>query len=169
LIKKTKNLQLSKNINDVGFVFIDYKDDLKSDGKCNYGWIYASINPMYDKKIYNNFYEIFFKDRKEEYSHLIQFTDLGLTVKQSPYRTWFFLQSLSKGQFISDSNVMIYNSEGRLLDKCITDKEGFCEIRNYPEERVLNFVAINNLDRVLVHSRNQINYESIDYNVKNLY
>ena len=166
LIKKTKNLQLSKNINDVGFVFIDYKDDLKSDGRCNYGWIYASINPMYDKKIYNNFYEIFFKDRKEEYSHLIQFTDLGLTVKQSPYRTWFFLQSLSKGQFISDANVMIYNSEGRLLDKCITDKEGFCEIRNYPEERGLNFVAINNLDRVLVHSRNQINYESIDYNVK---
>jgi len=61
---------------------------------------------------------------------------------------------------------MIYNSEGRLLDKCITDKEGFCEIRNYPEERGFNFVAINNLDKVLVHSRNQINYESIDYNVK---
>ncbi len=166
LVGKTKKYSLSKNINDNGFIFIDYKDFLISDGKCNYGWIYASIKPQYDSKIYKNFYELFFKDQKQDYSHLIQFTDLGLTVKRSPYRLWFFLQSLSKNQFISDGIVMIYNSQGRFLEKCKTDKDGFCEIQNYPEEGQLNFVAINNIDKVLLSSRNQISYSYIDYNVK---
>ena len=68
------------------------------------------------------------KPSKASYTGFFQSTDLGLTVRESPYSAHIWVQSLSSGVPIQDVVIQQYNDKS-VTGRCSTDITGYCQIK----------------------------------------
>lgn len=61
-------------------------------------------------------------------THFLQYTDLGLTVKEGHARSLVWLHSMSGGQPLAGATVRVWRDSGEAVS-CETDEAGFCAVK----------------------------------------
>lgn len=106
---------------------------------------------------------------KYPYSQLVQSTDLGMSVKEGYDFSYVWINSITRGDFLSDIEVKMYDAKNK-INSCKTDTNGFCKIKNSKEVvlPVSIYMAENNKDdRAFVDSKNYRVYSG-DYSYGNI-
>ncbi|MFN3605019.1 MAG: alpha-2-macroglobulin family protein [Leptonema sp. (in: bacteria)] len=142
LMYNNQKIQITSKTNQEGYKTIDFHEFLQKHQNCYYGWLAIKLSGDYFS-IYENKY------LKKNYYQTIQFTDIGLTILQSPNKIKYVAQSLSSGKFLENLNIQLY-SKANLIDRCITNSSGICEIKTNTGNLELASLGEYQKDKILL-------------------
>ncbi|MGV3665951.1 MAG: alpha-2-macroglobulin family protein [Leptospira bouyouniensis] len=84
------------------------------------------------------------EDNKEEFAtenRFLQSTNLGITTKEDPNALHVWVNTLSKAEPVSNTNISLY-VKGSLKGTCKTDQEGYCSVPSIGNTKLLEYSVL---------------------------